>query len=128
MAMGKQPAQNQEPLFIVTADLPDTAGHPFYQKLNEAFAAIEFDRRACQSFYDEAGWCSIPPGVNFRMMLVGYIEGIDFERGIAWRVAKAICSSVKRDFFMATILRSDGAKSNRFFTLGMDQDSGLCAL
>lgn len=93
MAMGKQPAQNQEPLFIVTADLPDTAGHPFYEKLNEAFAAIEFDRRvedACESFYDKSGRRSIPPGVYFRMLLVGYFEGIDSERGIAWRVADSM--------------------------------------
>lgn len=92
MAMGKRSAQ-QDPLFIVTADLPDTAGHPFYEKLNEALAAIEFDRRAeaaCESFYDTSGRRSIPPGVYFRMLLVGYFEGIDSERGIAWRVADSM--------------------------------------
>ncbi len=92
MAMGKHSAQ-QDSLFIVTADLPETAGHPFYEKLNEALAAIEFDRRVedvCESFYDEAGRRSIPPGVYFRMLLVGYFEGIDSERGIAWRVADSM--------------------------------------
>ena len=52
---------------------------------------MEFDRQVealCQKFYDDAmGRASIPPGVYFRMLLIGYFEGIDSERGIAWRVA-----------------------------------------
>ncbi len=90
MAMGKRSGQTQEALFVVMADLPSAAGHPFYEKLNMALRAIEFDRRLealCEPFYDEAGRRSIPPGVYFRMLLIGYFEGIDSERGIAWRVA-----------------------------------------
>ena len=90
MSMGTRSGQAQESLFVVTADLPSTVGHPFYDQLNVALRAIDFDRRleaACESFYDEAGRRSIPPGVYFRMLLIGYFEGIDSERGIAWRVA-----------------------------------------
>ena len=90
MAMGRRAGEQQQPMFIAVADLPATAGHPFYQKLNQALAALDFDRRvevACRKFYDQAnGRPSIPPGVYFRMLLVGYFEGIDSERGIAWRV------------------------------------------
>ena len=93
MAMGKRLEQAQESLFVVTTDLPSTAGHPFYEKLNVALRAIEFDRRleaTCAPFYDEAGRRSIPPGVYFRMLLIGYFEGIDSERGIAWRVGDSL--------------------------------------
>lgn len=92
MAMGKQ-GQTQASLFVVTADLPSTAGHPFYEKLNVALRAIEFDRRLeaqCAPFYDAMGRRGIPPGVYFRMLLIGYFEGIDSERGIAWRVADSL--------------------------------------
>jgi transposase len=87
MAMGKRSGQSQEALFVVTA------GHPFYEKLNVALRAIEFDRRleeACEPLYDEKGRRGIPPGVYFRMLLIGYFEGIDSERGIAWRVADSL--------------------------------------
>jgi transposase len=93
MAMGTRSGQTQDALFVVTADLPSTAGHPFYEKLNVALRAIEFDRRleaACERFYDEKGRRGIPPGVYFRMLLIGYFEGIDSERGIAWRVADSL--------------------------------------
>jgi len=93
MAMGKRPDQSQDTLFVMTADLPSTAGHPFYEKLNVALRAMRFDRRIeelCEPFYDEDGRPSIPPGVYFRMLLTGYFEGIDSERGIAWRVADSL--------------------------------------
>ena len=80
-----------ESVFVAVVDLPSTTGHPFYEKLNAALRAIEFDRKieaACRKFYDEElGRPGIPPGVYFRMTLVGYFEGIDSDRGIAWRVS-----------------------------------------
>ena len=94
MAMGRRKPEMQGQMFIAVADLPSTAGHPFYEKLNAALRAIEFDRKieaACQKFYDqELGRNSIPPGVYFRMTLIGYFEGIDSDRGIAWRVADSL--------------------------------------
>ena len=94
MAMGRRSGEQQEPMFIAITELPSTAGHPFYEKLNVALRAIEFDRRveaACERFYHESlGRPGIPPGVYFRMLLIGYFEGIDSERGIAWRTADSL--------------------------------------
>ena len=85
MAMGKR-RQRQEALFITTEGLPKSAGHPFYQKLNELLAEAKFDdwiERRCQQYYateEKRGQPSIPPGVYFRMLLVGYFEDIDSQR------------------------------------------------
>ena len=95
MAMGKR-QQRQEPLFILADGLPKSAGHPFYQKLNALLAEADFDRwieRRCQQYYEheeKRGQPSLPPGVYFRMLLVGYFEGIDSQRGIAWRCADSL--------------------------------------
>ena len=94
MAMGRRKAEAQGQMFIAISDLPATAGHPFYEILNRALRAMDFDRRVealCQKYYKEAvGRPSIPPGVYFRLLLIGYFEGIDSERGIAWRVADSL--------------------------------------
>jgi transposase len=95
MAMGKR-QQRQESLFIMADGLPKSAGHPFYQRLNTLLAEADFDRwieRRCQRYYaqeEKRGQPSIPPGVYFRMLLVGYFEGIDSQRGIAWRCADSL--------------------------------------
>ena len=95
MAMGKR-RQRQEALFITTEGLPKSAGHPFYRKLNELLAEAKFDdwiERRCQQYYateEKRGQPSIPPGVYFRMLLVGYFEDIDSQRGIAWRCADSL--------------------------------------
>ncbi len=92
MAMGKR-KQRQEELFIMADQLPRSAGHPFYQKLNLLLAEADFDRwieGRCLEYYaqqEKRGQPSIPPGVYFRMLLVGYFEGIESQRGIAWRCA-----------------------------------------
>jgi transposase len=89
MAMGKR-KRRQESLFITIENLPRSDGHPFYQKLNALLAEADFDRwieARCRPFYEQdetRGKPSIPPGVYFRMLLVGYFEGIDSQRGIAW--------------------------------------------
>jgi len=94
MSMGHRKGENQGQMFIAISELPSTAGHPFYEKLNEALRALGFDatvEAACQKFYHESvGRKGIPPGVYFRMLLIGYFEGIDSERGIAWRVADSL--------------------------------------
>jgi transposase len=93
MSMGHRKSEMQGQMFIAVADLPAVAGHPFYEKLNQALRALEFDRQVeaqCQQFYADCGRNSIPPGVYFRMLLIGYFEGIDSERGIAWRVADSL--------------------------------------
>jgi transposase len=91
MAMGKHRRQRQEELWIATTEMPAPPGHPFYRKLNQLLAEHGFDgfvEGLCQKFYAQVmGRPSIPPGVYFRMLLIGYFEGIDSERGIAWRCA-----------------------------------------
>jgi transposase len=90
MALGRRSAERQEELFVPHEQLPRSEGHVFYRKLNELLAEAEFDRfveKLCRKHYDEEGRGrpSIPPGVYFRMLLVGYFEGIGSQRGIAWR-------------------------------------------
>jgi transposase len=90
MAMGKRKAR-QESLFISTEALATPAGHPFYLKLNELLAEHEFDswiERRCIQYYNQQVDCgrpSLPPGTYFRMLFIGYFEGLDSQRGIAWR-------------------------------------------
>jgi len=94
MAMGKQNDDGQGDFWIATNALPKTSGHPFYKRLNGVLKAHGFDAFAeaeCAQYYAEKmGRPSIPPGVYFRMLLIGYFEGIDSECGIAWRVADSM--------------------------------------
>jgi len=95
MAMGKR-KERQEALFVTYGNLPRSAGHPFYVKLNQLLAEAGFDRwieQRCQPYYaqeEKRGQPSIPPGVYFRMLLVGYFEDIGSQRGIAWRCADSL--------------------------------------
>ena len=72
-----------------------SAGHPFYKRLNEVLERDGFDRFCegrCREFYHEKlGRPSLAPGMYFRVMLIGFFEGIESERGIAWRVADSLC-------------------------------------
>jgi transposase len=92
MALGRRDGQEQ-PLWVATTELR-TAGHPFYEQLNRLLEEAGFDRYVedgCRPYYAEAvGRPSIPPGVYFRMLFVGYFEGIDSQRGIAWRCADSL--------------------------------------
>ena len=73
---------------------PDSSGHPFYKKLNrvlEKHGFDEFVEEQCAKYYaDGVGRPGIPPGVYFRLLMIGYFEGIDSEREIAWRVADSL--------------------------------------
>jgi len=93
MAMGTRET-DQSPLWIAASDLPASPGHPFYTRLNVMLDAHGFDRFAeaqCRKFYAPVmGRPSLPPGQYFRLLLVGYFEGIDSERGIAWRAADSL--------------------------------------
>ncbi len=90
MVMGRREDKQPE-LFIATQTLPEAPGHPFYNKLNAVLAKAGFDafvENLCQAYYHEIwGRPSIPPGIYFRMLFVGYFEGISSQRGIAWRCA-----------------------------------------
>src|SRR6059036_1045788 len=93
MAMGMK-MRRQDALWIVASDLPKSAGHPFYRRLNVLLEARGFDRFAeqlCARFYAPVmGRPSLPPGRYFRLLLLGYFEGLDSERGIAWRAADSL--------------------------------------
>src|SRR6266850_2549444 len=93
MAMGKR-KREQAPLWIPTTELPVSPGHPFYLRLNAILDAAGFDRFAeeqCRPFYAPVmGRPSLAPGRYFRLLLVGYFEGLDSERGIAWRAADSL--------------------------------------
>ena len=95
MAMGRcNQRQRQKGLWVAAADLPQTAAHPFYRRLNELLDEHGFDdfaEQRCEKFYAaHMGRPSLTPGSYFRCLLIGYLEGIDSERGIAWRLADSI--------------------------------------
>jgi len=81
-------------MWIPTTDLPRSPGHPFYARLNAILDEAGFDRFAeeqCRLFYAPVmGRPSLPPGRYFRLLLLGYFEGLDSERGIAWRAADSL--------------------------------------
>ena len=94
MALGKRKTEQQQELFVPADQLPRSPGHVFYRKLNELLAEAGFDvwlEDQCLPYYaDGAGRESIPPGTYFRMLLVGYFEGIASQRGIAWRCSDSL--------------------------------------
>jgi transposase len=94
MAMGKREQDDQWSFWIPTSALPMSASHPFYEQVNRILDGQGFDRfveDSCRRFYaDKMGRPSLAPAIYFRLMLIGYFEGIDSERGIAWRVADSL--------------------------------------
>jgi transposase len=88
MAMGRRKSKQQS-LWLTTSQLPPPPAHPSYQKLNQLLEEAGFEcyvEDLCQPYYAEGvGRPSIPPGVSFRMLFVGYFEGISSPRGIAWK-------------------------------------------
>src|SRR4051795_6700409 len=95
MSMGtRRHRQRQEELWVTHSELATAPGHPFYKRLNELLDQEKFDEFAeneCAQFYaDKNGRPSLTPGTYFRSLLIGYFEGIDSERGIAWRLADSL--------------------------------------
>src|SRR5229473_2131205 len=93
MAMGTR-ENEQPPLWVATSDLPTSPGHPFYARLNTILEAEGFDRFVedqCRRFYAPVmGRPGLEPGRYVRLLLIGYFEGLDSERGIAWRAADSL--------------------------------------
>jgi transposase len=95
MAMGRRKQrEKQEDIWIAHTELASAPGHPFYQRLNELLDGERFDEfveERCAKFYAaKYGRPSLTPGIYFRSLLIGYFEGIDSERGIAWRLADSL--------------------------------------
>ena len=99
MAMGKRKRERQPAMWISTTELPAGVSHPFYRRLNQLLREHGFDdfvEAQCAGSYAETmGRSGLPPGIYFRLLLIGYFEGIDSERGIAWRAADSLAL---RDF------------------------------
>ena len=93
MAMGRRNRQEQGTFWLPAEQVARGPGHPFYGRLNEVFAEWDFDgfvEDLCERFYAREGRPGIPPGVYFRMLLIGFFEGIDSERGIDWRCSDSL--------------------------------------
>src|SRR6266513_2190334 len=95
MAMGKRKRElRQQSMWIATQELPRSASHPFYKRLKRVLEQNGFDEyveQLCESFYAPTmGRPSLAPGMYFRLLMLGYFEGIDSERGIAWRAADSL--------------------------------------
>src|SRR5271157_1621697 len=95
MAMGtRKQRSRQEDMWVAHTELAKAPSHPFYQRLNELLDTEHFDEFVegrCAKFYAKKyGRPSLTPGIYFRSLLIGYFEGIDSERGIAWRVADSL--------------------------------------
>lgn len=93
MALGRRPRSRQDDLFVATSEIR-SSGNPFYEALHRLLEGNGFDDFAeelCGEFYAESqGRPSVSPGVYFRMLMVGYLEGTDSDGGIAWRCADSI--------------------------------------
>ena len=84
---------SQQSMWVATTDLPRNAGHPFYERLNRILSAAGFDafvEGLCARFYTTMGRPSLAPGRYFRLLLLGYFEGLDSERAIACRAADSL--------------------------------------
>jgi transposase len=95
MAMGtREQRQRQEELWVATAALARPASHPFYERLNRLLDECQFDafvESLCKPFYAKTlGRPGLAPGIYFRLLMIGYFEGIDSERGMAWRAADSL--------------------------------------
>src|SRR3954454_10663341 len=94
MSMGTHRRRRPEPMWIPASALAQPASHPFYSRLNQVLDEAGFDDFAearCAKFYASVmGRPGLAPGVYFRSLFVGYFEGIDSERGIAWRAGDSL--------------------------------------
>jgi transposase len=93
MALGRQ-RDRQAEMLVTWSELPRSPGHVFYDGLQAVLISAGFDRfveELCASHYAIVrGRPSLPPGRYFRMLLIGYFEGIDSERGLEWRCADSL--------------------------------------
>ena len=94
MAMGTRRSREKQEELFYASERAEAPGHPFYQRLNRVLNEAGFDafcEERCRRFYHQKlGRPSLAPGVYFRLLLIGFFEGIDSERGIGWRVADSL--------------------------------------
>ena len=105
-----------------TADLPQSAGHPFYARLNQILSATGFDafvEGLCARFYATMGRTSLAPGRYFRLLLLRYFEGLDSERALAWRTAVSL--SLRASLHLAPPDYSMISRTRRMFPIETHQ-------
>lgn len=93
MALGSNLDPREQDLWLTASDLPTSPGNPFYEALQRVLRESGFDafcEDLCRPFYSDKGRPSIPPGTYFRMLMIGYLEGIESERGIEWRCTDSL--------------------------------------
>jgi transposase len=95
MAMGRRKQrERQEDFWVAHTEIASAPSHPFYGRLNELLEEERFDEfvegRSAKFYARKYGRPSLTPGIYFRSLLIGYFEGIDSERGIAWRLADSL--------------------------------------
>jgi len=124
MAMSKRRARTkQTSMWVFTAGLPRSAAHPFYARLNQILHQHDFDgdvEGLCPRFYADVGRPGVPPGRYFRLLLIGYFEGLDAERAIACRAAD---SFGLREFLGLVLRKKQG--SNDDWTHPHDPDARI---
>ena len=108
-------------MWVATQDLPQTAAHPFYARLNQILDQHDFDgfvEGLCERFYADEGRPGLPPGRYFRLLLIGYFEGLDAERAIAWRAAD---SFALREFLGAGLAGGTAGSFDDFADAAVDR-------
>ena len=106
--MGKRRRHaRQATMWVATADLPMGAGHPFSARLTRVLDEAGFDafvEGQCAPFYAATvGRPSLAPGRYFQLLLLGYFEGLDSERAIAWRAAESLSIRAFLDFALHAV-------------------------
>ena len=99
MSQGKRESAEQREFWTLTDQLARGPGHVFYDKLNRLLSENGFDlfvEQLCQPHYETGSRPSIAPCVYFRRLMVGYLEGINSQRGITWRCGDFCGSAFRR--------------------------------
>jgi transposase len=94
MAMGTREKRERQETLWYSSEVPTAPGHPFYTRLHEVLEKADWDQfceKTCAGFYHaQLGRPSLAPGLYFRIMMLGFFEGIDRARGSAGRLADAL--------------------------------------
>ena len=118
MGLGRRRSERQEQFWIAAESIGSGPRHAFYDHLNKVLDSVQFDREiedACEPYYAKRGRRSIPPGVFFRMLFIGYFEGIDSQRGIAWRCEDKLDEIIHR--FRRRVAERVPESASRFYPL-----------
>jgi transposase len=124
MAMGtRKKRERQEDFWVIGNEVVEAPAHAFYDRLNQVLEQHHLDRnveRLCRRYYKgRLGRPSITPGVYFRSLLLGYFEGIDSERGIAWRLAdsRSMCKFIGYSLTEETPDHSTLSRTRRLYSV-----------